>query len=387
MSNDYTYTNALEDNLWGLYGNNADDGEISQEHIVSFLNDSSSFRSFGDGLLAVVNKKYPEIEVTQDTVVSFIKDCCDKSGVRISDIASPNTMTNWFAKGMRPKKGETSRLAMFAFAFALGLNTEETEALFHKVYLDRAFNLRDEAEIIYYYCIQNHKKWDDATRLLQLIRSSDETYTDKTQYTSGIKTEVDQQENDEALLEYLRCHGHNFQKNSVKATEEFNRLLSQAKVAAVDEAERTSYDGSYKGKWYKGGEVSNNFLYELITGKSITAVKGTRTLFSNNVNLPKEIRNRFPEAATFGKKDMSPEERRKAIILLFSYNIWYQIQWNSIEYDLEDYVAQLNSLLFDCNYSGLYYGNPFDWLFLYCTLDSSPLDLFREILNEVIDEE
>ena len=116
---------------------------------------------------------------------------------------------------------------------------------------------------------------------------------------------------------------------------------------------------------------------------NITGKKGTKTVFSN-ANLPKEIKTRFPEAATFGEKDLTSEEYRKTIILLFSYCFWYQIQREEIDGGIDDYTDELNNILFDCNYSGLYYGNPFDWLFLFCAQSEQPLDTFRELLAEVL---
>lgn len=101
-------------------------------------------------------------------------------------------------------------------------------------------------------------------------------------------------------------------------------------------------------------------------------------------NSTKEIKTRFPEAATFGEKDLTSEEYRKTIILLFSYGFWYQIQREEIDGGIDDYTDELNNIRFDCNYSGLYYGNPFDWLFMFCAQSEQPLDTFRELLAEVL---
>lgn len=84
-----------------------------------------------------------------------------------------------------------------------------------------------------------------------------------------------------------------------------------------------------------------------------------------------------PEAKTFGEKDLTSEEYRKAIILLFSYSFWYQIQREEIDGGIDDYTDDLNAILDDCNYSNLYYGNPFDWMFLFCAQSKQPLELFR----------
>ena len=142
---DTSYTNHLEGDLWD-FAYSMDKTHESDEHyeIIDFLNASSSFRSFGNGLLSVIQKKYPEIFVDDSNVIQFIKKKCTDNGVPISDIASMNTLTNWFQKGIRPKKAESSRKSMFAFAFALELTIEEIKDLFHKVYLDRAFNLNGQ---------------------------------------------------------------------------------------------------------------------------------------------------------------------------------------------------------------------------------------------------
>ena len=52
----------------------------------------------------------------------------------------------------------------------------------------------------------------------------------------------------------------------------------------------------------------------------------------------------------------------------------------------DDYISQLDALLSETNLPLLYYGNPFDWLFMYCTATAQPLDTFQGILAEVLEE-
>ena len=123
-------------------------------------------------------------------------------------------------------------------------------------------------------------------------------------------------------------------------------------------------------------------MYEVITGFSASGRTGTTTVFKN-ARLPKEIKNRFPEAGTFAKREPTFEELRKMIVLLFSYYYWYQLQKEGLESDIDNYVQELNVYLNNSGLPMLYYGNPFDWMFLYCNLAERPLDAFREILAEV----
>jgi hypothetical protein len=260
----------------------------------------------------------------------------------------------------------------------------ETKNLFRNIYLDRAFSYRSEDEFIYYYCLKNGRSWKDVQRLINTIQHAAIETTEATIYTAVIIEDIERLNDEAELISYINSHGHNFEKNSVAATETFTRLLREAKSIATEDIHLPENSGRFRGKWTHGNEISGNLLYEVITETNVTGDCGTKTVF-NNANLPKEIRNRFPEALTFSKKDMSFEERRKAIILLFSYAAWYKSQWLNIKYDLDDYVSQLDSLLFECNYVTLYYGNPFDWLFLYCALAERPLDMFRDTLQEVFE--
>ena len=376
-----TYTSGLENEFWNmLYQlDECDDYSIA----IDFLNSRENFQPFGARLVAFIANKLDLPSTDSETVRNAIKEKCSESGVDISEIGSYNTLHNWFEKDIRPKKSIASRRAMFALAFVLGLPVDETKDLFHKIYLDRAFNYRDEKEVIYYFCLKNNKTWAVAARLIAESDDSSKDYSDKTQLTNAIADSVDSFQTEQDLLDYIRRNGHNFQKNSIKAKEIFNRYLNDAKRFAKEEISNSYAREIYSGKWT---EMTNNALYEIITGKSITGNKGTKTVF-NNATLPKEIKNRFPEAATFGKKDTTSEEYRKAIILLFSYGFWYQIQSLNADYDIDDYTDELNNLLVACNYPDLYFGNPFDWMFLLCAQDERPLDMFREIISEVLPDD
>lgn len=375
---EYTYTSNLENEIWNMAEELDESDDF--ESVIDFLNSKDSFQPFGARLVTFISEKLSLSSTDSRTIIASLSEQCKENDVPISEIGSPNTLRNWFEKDKRPKKGMASRHSMFAIAFALNLTVDETKNWFHKIYLDRAFNYRDEKEVVYYFCLKNNKSWTDAARLISDAGDLSKDYSDHTQYTQAISSSIDSFQAEQDLLEYIRQNGHNFEKNSVTASIIFNRYLSEAKSFVKDEISR--YDLEHQNKWIN--DLSNNTLYEIITGLNITGRKGTKTVF-NNATLPKEIKNRFPEAKTFGEKNLTSEEYRKVIILLFSYGFWYQIQRQNIDGGIDDYTDELNNILFDCNYSGLYYGNPFDWMFLFCAQSEQPLDLFRELLSEVLE--
>ena len=373
------YTEQMENALfqqWDAF----DDYNEDYTELIDVLNSDDSFRSFGDGLIVFLQKRKPEL--TADSAIKYIDELCSKTGVSVGDIASTNTLKSWFKGGPRPKKGEDSRRSMFALAFALESTPAEVAELFHKVYLDRAFDYRNANEIIYYFCLNNKKSWADATRLIDVVNSLNSERTDHTVYTSQIKSDVDSFTDENELLLYLKSHAHNLEKSNVSAKKNLTELIEEAKKIVKEEAEQPEYAETFRGS----DRDSLNFTYEVITSLSVSGDNGTKTLFKN-ARLPKEIKNRFPEAATLSKKEPTYEELRKLIVLLFSYTYWYKVQWTGIDADIDDYIAQINVYLIDSGFSPMYYGNPFDWMFLYCALSERPLDVFRGLLSEVLEDE
>ena len=292
-----------------------DDYNEDYTELIDVLNSEDSFRSFGDGLLTFLKKSKPEL--IAETAIKYIGELCAKNGVSVGDIASINTLKSWFKDGPRPKKSEDSRDAMFALAFALEFTPDETVELFHKVYLDRAFNFRNEKELVYYFCLANGKTWADAKKTIAAIEH-DVDGNDATLHTAAIQTDVDKFSNESELLAYIKTHRHNMDLNNVTAKKCLDKLINQAKECATKESELPEHEGQFDGAWKREKTVSINFMYALITDMSPSVKKGTTTVFKN-ARLPKEIKNRFPEAGSFSEKEPTYESIRKMIVMLFSY--------------------------------------------------------------------
>lgn len=373
-----SYTERMENVLFEQW-DEFDDYNEDYSSLIEKLNSENAFRAFGDGLLFFLQKQNPEL--TADAAIKYIEKVCLETGVSTKDIASANTLANWFKGGPRPKKGEDSRRSMFALAFALQLTPSGTADLFHKVYLDRAFDYRNANEVVYYFCLSNKKSWNDAARLISSLKESEISVDDNTVYTSQIKTDIETLKDETALVEYISRHGHNLAKKNVTSTNTIKKLLLDANNKAKEESELEEYTDRFRGY----DKTSNNFTYEVITNLCVTGDKGTKTLFKN-ARLPKEIKNRFPEAVTLSKKDPTYEELRKLIILLFSYCYWYDVQQKNEVIELDDYIEEINVHLNESGLSLMYYGNPYDWMFLYCALSERPLDTLRGLLADVLED-
>lgn len=375
------YTEQLENTLYSSWD---DTGTEDYQNVLNVL--QTDFRSFGEGLFDILSKKAKEEIINP---VECLKAMCIEEDIDVSDIGSANSLKSWFSGGPRPKKGDDSRDKMFALAFALKLTAAETADLFHKVYLDRAFNQRNYKELIYYYCINHQLSFSHAKELISKVEFN-QTSDDKTVYTANLIEETSVLNDEAALIAYINSHAHNFAINTKSAKAELKNQREKALHFAQLEA-----DSAWDQSLYHGvNRASDNFLYDVITERTVSGNKGTVTLPFKTTDLPKEIKNNFPQVKSLSDNVDSYEELRKAIILLFSYSFWRSATTLQGEYgsiaaaDFFDfYIDQLNDLLIRANLPELYYGNPYDWMFLYCTYADNPLDSFRGIISAVLDKE
>lgn len=362
------------------YGSDFIDDDIDE--LFELIYDERLNRSFGEGLLFYMQKHNPE--VTADTAIDYLLECCEKNGVEEHDFVQKVTMRSWFESDVCPLHGIDDRKKIYTIAFVIGLTLEETTDFFHKVYLDRAFDLRIPDEIVYYYCMRHGRKLCDAKALLGIIHSNKIKKTDKKiVHTNNIKADIDMINDDDTLLRYVSSHGRNFEEKMISASKIKNELVAKALQLANNKAglsekrkkrEKTNCktDGTKREisndmtSIYKYmSSKSNSFLYYSMTGIKPIGKKGTITVMRRSSAVPKKIRTNFPEARTLSDKTLNYDELRKLIILLCFYIYWSDD--STTEKTVEDFEADTNAYLYECGFSPLYYGNPYDWIFYYCS--------------------
>lgn len=393
-----SYTNEMYDMLWIMGA--SDEEESSAENVKKFLSDSHSFRNFGESLAALIRKKMPaDCTLTEK---DYLKEMAKEKGISLAR----NTVNNWF-DGVRPKKGEASREHMYKVAFALSLTVSETKELFKKVYFDKPFNMRRAEEFVYYYCLEKGYSYERAQSILVRLETDNQN-DDSTIFTEILSVSAENFTDDEEVIDYISRHGHNFQLSNTSAKKVLKQLIEEIKgnekdlqvlkKGYISKTDKVSYvvreidmDESLLGKEKSDNKslMSISTMLDVILGISFVKVREERSSIFKNAHLLQEIKNRFPEKQTFSKENPTYEELRKMIILLFSYRFWFMIQYDGEELDFDDYEAELDDILNESGLQTLYYGNPFDWLFLYCTSEGNerPLDLFRDLVQSFLYEE
>ena len=385
------YSQLLDDEMWGIPDYDYDQ---DYEEVLNKLDDRESFRPFSERLLAfygeTLNAKFTANEAKSDL----------QKRVKHANIQlSRNTIANWFSGNNEPNYGDNDRRNMFAVAFALELDCAGTERLFNKVFLDKAFNKRNVREFIFMYCIYNRKPLSVAENLISKLEIMDlqGKPNEQTEHTRFLSAAASRDMSEDEVLSFIADYQHNFSLNNTAAKSHKQRLLNRLTIGvggkvglAQQEYERRRLElADDKDSYGTDRKVTKSidFLLYMIIGVDYTQKKNDEVLSIRELFPRKEIYNQFPDKQSLSNKNPSSYVLRKEIILLYFYDYWVS-SFLSGEYagDYDGFVNELNGILFDCGFSPLYVGNPYDWLFLYCSscaVDGyTPLDRFRGMLGQ-----
>ncbi len=370
------------------------DIDCDYDMLLKQLNSADFFAPFSERMRRFISKREGKDFSPRDAY-NFLKGKMKEAGLS----PNRNTIKNWLnvrddSEGNSgPNMGDDGREAMFQVAFSLGLNASETEDFFHRVYLDKAFNPRNLREFVYLYCLLRGKSYLEAQDLIikaMQILSYDQD-SDVASATIQIKSAAQSAKDEEELLSYIGEHSFNFTRKNETALATLNRILKDLKGDDENKGLAEQEYDAYKDDDLKGSEGRNlhsvNFVLDLAeNGPQMAgiAAKEPNAKRARDILTRKEISNQFPNANTISHPDSS-YILRKNIILLYFY--WYWVKDYLKGYpdgDDESFVTELNNILFNCGFGPLYYGNPYDWLFLYCSSceinGTSPLDVLRGIL-------
>ena len=242
-------------------------------------------------------------------------------------------------------------------------------------------------------CIKNKYSYDFAFGIIEETKHIEQSDTE-IETTLKLFTDSELLKTKESILTYIGKHYSSFCTNNISAKQVLSKLINNI---IVKEEEKEFIKNKYINERNSilAQELCHNpELYKM--NHSMTSISGMLTFIYNKEyysevspesfkasGLPKEVITNMPTKHTFSKKDPSYEELRKMIILLASYKFWVIQQYTINEYDLDDYIYEINGYLFDANLSELYPGNPFDWLFLWCSYQKNPLQTFRNIFNNI----
>ena len=181
------------------------------DQAVEYLKDPTHFRSFGQGLTELLQKKNAPVDFSDnaemaDYLFSKLKD--------IGSTISRATVMSWFTGNHRPKVEAGSRPKIYELCFAMQLTYEETVWFFQHVYYDRAFNCHNIREAVYYYSFLHQLSYQKAQEIIQKIDAAPVTLPVSddidTYYTSYVQNTIAAMESADELIDFLIANKADF---------------------------------------------------------------------------------------------------------------------------------------------------------------------------------
>lgn len=362
------------------------------EELIRF---AKRFRYFDEALTEyILQRDYYDDANDTEGKIAYLKAKFENAGIPV-----PRNLKKWFTEHKR-----VERRTAFQICFALELDLVETEDFFRRVFLERGFDCHYMEEAVYYFAVKNGLSYSDVVVLLDQIPVSDKEKIDfekQVYYTSSIVEEIDRFTKPEELIRFFNDNIHQFGYNNATAYRYIHEIWG--KIADLDGLalkERRELLPVNKEEDAEEKKLSIWDVYLQILGfedselKLLDADRSLRPILKDNILLHPIAQESFPDREgiqnILAGKHVSYERVRKIIILLVFYKYWVTsaLKGRDGTYrakvgEADRCLSEINKYLLDAGYPELYFGNPYDWVFMYAIQDDFPLLTFREFMNEL----
>lgn len=356
------------------------------------------FRPFSEGATEFIrNHGFTGDVADIDAKVAFIRAAFEKA-----DMTPPREVKEWFLG--QPVKRDT----VFQLCFAFGLDGNETDDFFRRIYTkERSFDCHQLQEAIYYFCMNNALTYADALDIQSRVPLVGNRHNGEVVYTGSIISDLNDLETKEDLIAYLNENIDKFTDSNVTAYETIRQLWELAAGSdglLIQERQSlpSMLDDHMTGKKSKvrssekGVKPWDAYLAILqLDKKDVKRLETDRSIKPILEKLHADAQDSFPDRQGIDKilrgEHVSYERVRKWLVLLTFYVYWDRKAIKAGNYDAEGddanrCIVSMNQHLMDAGYSELYVGNPYDWIFLFAAKSEAPLYTFRYIWNELLTE-
>lgn len=393
------------------------------------LEAAEMFRMFADSMdIFIKEHGYFGDPDNIEEKADFIKYAFERAGIPI-----PRGIKEWFTK----EKG-IRRTTAFQICFAFGLDRKETDAFFRRVMLTRSFDLHVMEEVVYYFCMQKGLDYAKAIEIMNAspkdevpqVTKSRMVFDENILLTSEIEEDLEKFCSEKDLLAYFRSNVERFGYNNAGATQKLQKLwgeIREKKKGLADREKKQIHRAAVSAKADRSiSDILNQILgldeTEITDQKSeplfvLNADRSLKPLLKDNPLLPEIAQKQFPNRQTLEKilkgDHVETESIRKTMILTYFYYFWIKKalrvqdeqdkkaslkmegnetdrmpEWNLTSYQAREgddgrFIDNCNRYLLEAGYPELYIGNPYDWIFLYCSRSEEPLTVFREFIHEM----
>lgn len=324
----------------------------------------------------------------------------------------------------------------FQFSIAFGLTVEETEVFFRRCCLGRGFDYHSMQDLVYAFGLKKRLPYQEICDLLEqvpAVKQGTIPDCDDVLYTYDIAKDFALLDQKEELVAYLQENAARFACNNVTGSKMIqtiwkeltdpakgllNRELRELSDISENQVERKSgkkveekTDEKSKGKkkWAEETALKQILgLGEKVLFNGFSNKRSLMEILKDNPLLHPLAADCFPNRNAIRNildgKHVSYESIRKMLILLLFYQYWIKkalkLQaknqenrkkkggevmnfWQASGSDGNRCQNQIDRYLDKAGYPGLYYGNPYDWLFLFAMVNDEPLPALHEFMQEL----
>lgn len=325
-----------------------------------------------------------------DELASFIK-------IKAQGLLDRTSIDNWLRgkkqsgesdeyKKIVPRGSVLSREKVYKLCFALKMNSQETKDLFFRGVLERPFNYKNINEATYYFCLNTGRDYETARKIIKNIqRDQSHENPDADNITEIIGKKISKITDIEEFEKYIKENKSGFEGQNKTAYEKINELVSECLKVATEE-----YSKSFQGTMdFKEKKIEESSLIFAICDRWDRQIKNGNKMSGISISkskFPEIIKKNFPQYELLNKilskKETSYDVIRKMLILLNFYYMFATASVNNEHFKspLDEFEQSTNILLDQCGYCGIYWNNPYDWMFGYCSVTADPLFTLRELI-------
>ncbi len=379
--NTHTYTSSLEDEALSL---SPEDDDYT-EKLTAICR---QFRS-PELLLNAFLQQHGYQGKIDDTMA---RNAYIRKRFKDADIPLMRDTDQWFS---RP--AFMSREAAFRMCFAFSLGLDGSEDFFRRVCLSRGFDCHRMKEAVYYFCLKKNLSWQSAQDIYKQVHEPKETEAGgEVMYTGSILAILNQINTPNELIDWLNANASAFGVHHVTAIHMLENLWHRIECLAYEEGKQIETGTGDDAPVTAGKEDSIWNIYAQIMGldqlqaKKFAETRSLKKCLLDNRVMHREAEDAFPDREGIQKvldhRPMSDKRVRKLLILLTFYAFWAEasVKNETDDHDSMRCFCQLNQSLLDAGFPALYYGNPYDWIFLWCLKQENPLAEFRYYMQEVL---
>lgn len=375
------------ESAWESLYNTVDDEEYAEHDakvIYKTLEECIKRISFGDYLKRYIYRKtkmkIPFSEVSISDYQQIIKDSFEENytpkGFTENTTKLSALSKNWLTQQTVRRK------VVFLLGFGLNMSVDDVNMFLNKGICESSINPKDPFEVICWYCYQNgynflkyEKLTEKYNEMSENSPTTEEIYSD---YTMGLRSNMNLIHDDTALMVYLKKLRTNDKRSKISrtATDCFTKLYNEARVTLAEYYEFTGDDTKPVKPEDIGPGNFEDVLYAAVPKDRNGNLSSARLSKLNELFSDRRFTRQHIHGLLQGTEDVTRFDLLTLNFLIYARN--RELEDNPTK-RYSRFVDSTNEILAGCFMGKIYVQNPYECFILMCILSEDPLCTYAEV--------